>query len=130
MKFFVLFTGFFSMALASAQQGPVRFQPQTEIPHELQIYIQDTLVRNCSALRQNSVRLDEVQTTYERQQIDQGIVDFYYTTLLKAYQVVGGTRTRVLGDVVIESTYYAFQGGENREVRSVKAPASLGCRAL
>jgi len=125
-----MFVSFFSITLASAQQGPIRFQPQTEIPHELQIFIQETLVRNCSAVRQNSVRLDEVQTTYERQQIDQGIVDFYYTTLLKAYQVVGGTRTRFLGDVVIESAYYAFQAGENREVRSLKAPSTLGCRPL
>lgn len=100
------------------------FKKDSQISKQLQARILETLNARCSNLI-TPYRLTEEATTVRVEKVDQGITDYYYTTVFSSRYYFDGMHPSYT-EITVESVEYDFQNGDNLSVSSVTSPD--GCQ--
>ncbi len=114
-----LFAGLFmllSISYAATAQS-VQFKPNTELPLELRAKVSVAVSRQCP----NLINLFENVTTVRVDKVDQGVIDYFYTTTINA-EVAVDQFEYVPVLVVVNSAVYAHNNptaGDNTVVEAV-----------
>lgn len=113
----------FSMLILSAVSAQaVRYQENTELPLELRAKSTVAVLTQCPFLSE----IKEESTTLFQDYIDQGVIDYYYTTRLSAAACLDQSVCRPYA-VMVKSAVYSFSNplaGDNTVVESVECSAS------
>lgn len=115
------------LLLTLSSQAQIVFQNYSQLPTELQTYLQTSLTSRCLMLAQMQVQLTELKTSVRRDKVDQGVIDYYFTTTFVAHKIHNKYPSQYQGEVIVESALFSISNGENRDILSISPAHSLGC---
>lgn len=119
MKKILVLVGFLVALSAQANTLDSVFKKDSAIPVELQQRILDAINTRCGRLVMQ-YGLQEQSTNVRVERIDQGVIDYYFSTTFSSRYNFDGTHP-VTTYITVESAQYSFSNGDNLEVSSVQS---------
>lgn len=96
------------------------FERESPIPVELRSRILQAIQSQCTD-HISAYGLKETRTDVRMEKIDQGVVDYFYTTTFTSRYFFDGMHP-VTTYITVESAQFSFSNGDNLEVSSVICP--------